>query len=128
MATRIRPGLRGVLLLAVCGLAAGPTLAQTAPRGPTTPGSTPYDRLREETTRPVPRVAPPPARAPGSDLIWVPDRYTRVPGEGNVHIPGHWEQRVSDREVIVPPLTGRTEDGRVIQLPAGRQPPPEERP
>ena len=39
------------------------------------------------------------------DLLWVPDRYVSVPGapEG-VRVPAHWEGRVSDREVYVPPL------------------------
>jgi hypothetical protein len=61
-------------------------------------------------------------------MLWVPDRHVPVPGvRGPVLVPGHWEQRLSDHEVYVPPLTGRTDDGRVIQFPAGSHPPPGER-
>jgi hypothetical protein len=61
-------------------------------------------------------------------MIWVPERPVRVPGvEGDVRVPGHWEQRVSEHEVYVPPLTGQTSDGQVIQFPAGPRPVPHER-
>jgi hypothetical protein len=61
-------------------------------------------------------------------MIWVPDRSVPVPGvAGSVLVPGHWEQRLSGHEVYVPPLTGRTDDGRTIEFPAGRQRPPDER-
>jgi hypothetical protein len=61
-------------------------------------------------------------------MIWVPDRHVRVPGvEGSVRVPGHWEQRVSEHEVYVPPLTGQTQDGRIVEFPAGRQKLPDAR-
>jgi hypothetical protein len=125
------PGARWLALLvaAVCSFA-GPDAGrgQTAPPGGTTPGGEMLDRLREDTTRPIPRVPPRPATPPGPDMIWVPDRRVRLPGvAGSVLVPGHWEQRLSEHEVYVPPLTVRTEDGRTIQLPAGPRPPPDER-
>jgi Hsp20/alpha crystallin family len=46
--------------------------SQSTPPGRTTPGGQIFDRLREQTTRPVPRTPPP--RSPGPDMIWVPDR------------------------------------------------------
>jgi hypothetical protein len=102
--------------------------AQATPPGGTTPGGAIFDRLRDQTTRPMPLPSSAPPRRPGDDMIWVPDRHVRVPGvEGSVLVPGHWEQRLSEHEVYVPPLTGQTSDGGVIQLPAGRQPPPGER-
>jgi hypothetical protein len=61
-------------------------------------------------------------------MLWVPGRHVHVPGvDGSVYVPGHWEQRLSDREVRVPPLTGYTEDGGTVQWPAGTQPPPHQR-
>lgn len=47
--------------------------------------------------------------------------------DGRVWVPGHWEQRLSEHEVYVPPLTGHTDDGRTIQLPAGPRRDPGER-
>jgi hypothetical protein len=122
---------RWIALLAVVvvsGLASPQTgCAQATPPGGTTPGGKIFDRLREQTTRPLPQTPPLP-RAPGSDMIWVPERSVRVPGvDGNVMVPPHWEQRVSEHEVYVPPLTGQTSDGRVIQFPAGPRPVPHER-
>ena len=52
-------------------------------------------------------------------MIRVPDRHVNVPGiSGGVWVPGHWEQRLPEHEVYVPPLTGHTDDGGTIQLPA----------
>lgn len=143
---RLRRGgavLAGMTIL--CTLAAPrPGAAQAVPPGGTTPGGTIFDRLRDQSTRPVPQPGPAPsrrpggdtipqpppapARRPGDDMLWVPDRQVRVPGvEGSVRVPGHWEQRVSEHEVYVPPLTGQTQDGRVIEFPAGRQKLPDAR-
>lgn len=132
MTLRTRLLRRGSALLAVmtlCTLNAPRSGgAQATPPGGTTPGGAIFDRLRDQTTRPIPQTPPGSPHRPGSDMIWVPDRHVRVPGvEGDVFVPGHWEQQLSEREVYVPPLTGQTSDGRVIQLPAGRQPPPGER-
>jgi hypothetical protein len=100
---------------------------QVTPPGGTTPSGKILDRLREDVQRPGP-AAPAPPRAPAPDMIWVPDRYVRVPGvQGEVFVPGHWERRVSEHEVHVPPLTGRTDDGQTIQWPAGTYRLPHER-
>jgi hypothetical protein len=111
-------------------LVGGPALAQVTPPGGTTPGGPILDRLREQSTRPLPQVPPaPPPRGP--DQIWVPEQRVRVPGvQGDVRVPGHWEQRLSGDEVYVPPLTGQAPDGRIIQFPAGqrRVPPGRESP
>jgi hypothetical protein len=94
--------------------------------GGTTPGGAIFDGLRGATTRPVPRVSPSPA--PPAPDTWVPDRYVQVPGvDGTVLVPGHWERRLSDHEVYTPPLVGQTPDGRVLNFPAGRRPPVQER-
>ena len=61
------------------------------------------NRARALAMRPVP--VGPQRELPRSDMIWVPDRYVRIPGEpGEARVPAHWERRVSDREFHVPPL------------------------
>lgn len=62
------------------------------------------------------------------DMLWVPDRYVPVPGapEG-VLVPGHWERRLSDREVYVPPLVTVHPHGGSGMIPAGIRPPADER-
>ncbi len=98
-----------------------------APPGGTTPAGSIFDGLRGATTRPVPKVSPPPTRAT-SDMSWVPDRYVQVPGvDGPVLVPGHWERTLSDHEVYTPPLVSRTPDGGAINIPAGVRPPTHER-
>jgi hypothetical protein len=93
---------------------------QVTPPGGTTPGGAIFDRLQRDTTRPPPSAAPP--RSVPADEIWVPDRHVRVPGvEGTVLVPGHWERRVSEHEVYVPPLTGQASDGRIIHFPAAQR-------
>jgi hypothetical protein len=118
----------GLALLVVCG-AAGPGTALgqiTTPPGGTTPSGAIFDRLRNQSTRPVPQVSPP--ATPRSTMIWVPDRHVPVPGvSDNVLVPGHWEQRLSDHQVYTPPLIGRTPDGGVVNFPAGPRPPIAER-
>ena len=122
--------LRAVLLNAVVILAVAAPQAVSgplmAPSGGTTPGGSMFEGLRGATTRPLPRVSPPPA--PAASETWVPDRYVPVPGrEGTVLVPGHWERRLSDHEVYTPPLVGRTPDGGTLDFPAGRRPPANER-
>jgi hypothetical protein len=112
-------------------LAPGTAPGQTpTPPGGTTPGGAIFDRLYEDTTRP-PRSMPPPPRAPrapAGDMLWVPGRHVQVPGvEGQVFVPGHWERRLSEHEVHVPPLTGQTPDGGTVHWPAGVHRPPHER-
>lgn len=62
------------------------------------------------------------------DTMWVPDRYVSVPGapEG-VLVPGHWERRISEREVYAPPLVIVHPRGGSELIPAGVRPPAEER-
>jgi hypothetical protein len=87
------------------------------PVGPPPPGQI-FDRLRESTTRPIPNPLPPSTPAP--DMLWVPDRDRMVPGiETSVRVPGHWERRLPDGQIYVPPLVGIAPDGRTVQIPAG---------
>lgn len=88
--------------------------------GGTTPGARVLDRLEQAVTRPLPAVPAPQVTPP--DRVWVPDRY--LPGAaGTVHVPGHWEQRITDREVYVPPLVAcPTGSGECVLVPAGRRP------
>jgi hypothetical protein len=62
------------------------------------------------------------------DMQWVPDRYVSVPGapEG-VLVPGHWERRVSEHEVYVPPLPVEHPRGAPELIHGGFRPPVEER-
>ena len=118
------PFLGAVLILS---LSAPQALGQMkSPPGGTTPGGAIFDRLRDSTTRPVPQTPPPTVRPP--DMTWVPDRYVQIPGaDSPVLVPGHWERRLSDHEVFTPPLTGRTQQGDIINFPAATRPPVDER-
>jgi hypothetical protein len=76
------------------------------------------------------RGLPPVERRPvvRDSMIWVPQRHVRLPGEGRVVVPGHWERRLDGHEVFVPPLSVRhPETGVTKTLPAGPRPPVEER-
>jgi hypothetical protein len=87
----------------------------------------PLDALRDSTRRPLPTVPPQPAPPPGPK-VWVPDRHVTVPGvQGPVHVPGHWERRISEREVYTPPLVGVAPDGTAVVFPGGVRPVPEQR-
>jgi hypothetical protein len=123
-----------VILTALTALLGGlalfvpaPARAQkVAPPAGKTPSGTIFDRLQPETMRPVPST--PPSGAAAGDMLWVPGRHVSVPGvEGQVFVPGHWERRLSEHEVHVPPLTGQAPDGRTITWPAGVQPLPAHR-
>ena len=46
---------------------------------------------------------------------------------GGLIVPGHWERRLSNHENYVPPLTATTPDGRILTVPGGVMPPPEQR-
>ena len=101
---------------------------RSAPGG-TTPGGAIFDRLNQSSTRPMPTTPAPTVSPP--NMTWVPDRFVQVPGtDGQVMVPGHWERRLSDHEVYVPPLTGRTTTplgDATINFPAGTRPPANER-
>lgn len=92
--------------------------------GATTPGARALDQLERAVKRPPPVVTP--STAPRPDQQWVPDRY--IPGpDGVAHVPGHWERRVSDREVYTPPLVVCPQGGECVLFPGGVRPPMNER-
>ena len=85
------------------------------------------DRLRGAVMRPVPVVPPRDVRQP--DMVWVPDRYIAMPGAPQgVHVPAHWERRISEREFYVPPVVICEPTTGVCQMsPAGVRGPVESR-
>jgi hypothetical protein len=94
---------------------------------PYSPSGRALDQLMNSATRPVPTLPPPTGQSPAD--VWVPDRIVPVPGQPHgVHVPGHWERRLSDREHYVPPLVITTPDGGSTTLPARVAPPPDQRP
>jgi hypothetical protein len=99
--------------------------AMAVPLGPTSTSQA-VNQMNSMSTRPLPSVAPRPVvREP---MVWVPDRQVRLPGEGTVVVPGHWERRLDGHDLHVPPLTVRNPDtGATTTLPAGTRPPVEER-
>jgi hypothetical protein len=91
------------------------------------PGRSPVDAINRSVTRPLPQApAAPVHRSPN---VWVPDRYVSDPVRGGtVHMPGHWERRLSDREYYAPPLTGcNSASGQCSTAPAGVYRPPDTR-
>ena len=100
--------------------------ALTIPLGPTTTGQA-VDRMNQMSTRPLPSAAPRPVVR--EDMVWVPDRVIRVPGQGDALVPGHWEQLTPEGRHQVPPVTAvDPSSGTVTQFPAGAYAPPAERP
>lgn len=85
------------------------------------------DQINAASRAPVPTVGPREVVRP--DTVWVPDRWLPAPGTGGAAlVPGHWEQRISDREFFTPPLTAvNPADGSLRAFPAGVRPPAEER-
>jgi hypothetical protein len=104
------------------GLVLAALVALQASGGPA--GRSALDRLDRAVRQPLPSL--PPARLVPSDRVWVPDRYVDT-SAGTFHVPGHWEQRVNDRETAVPPLVACTAGGRCFLVPAGGRPAPEYR-
>jgi hypothetical protein len=100
--------------------------AMLVPLGPTTTSQA-VNQMNATSMRGVPSVAARPVVR--DSMIWVPDRAVRLPGEGTVVVPGHWERRLPEgREVYVPPLTVRNpETGVTTTLPAAVLPPVDER-
>ena len=96
------------------------------PLGPTTTSQA-VNQMNATSMRGVPSVASRPVVR--DSMTWVPDRTVRLPGEGTVVVPGHWERRLPEgREVYVPPLTVRNpETGATTTLPAAVHRPVEER-
>jgi hypothetical protein len=85
--------------------------------GPTTTGRA-VDQINGMSTRPLPSVGGNPV-PPSPRSVWVPDHYVRLPGETTpVRIPGHWEHRLPDGSLSVPPVTvERGSDGTYQTLP-----------
>ncbi len=85
------------------------------------------DQINATSRQAVPTVGP--QDVPRPQTIWVPDRWIPAPGTGGAAlVPGHWEQRISDRESFTPPLTAvNPADGSLRVFPAGVRPPAEER-
>ena len=112
-----------VCLVLLVGIAVAGAQLPSPLRSPT---SRAIDQLRDSSMRPIPTA--PPAAIARPETTWVPDRFVTVPGiPSQVHIPAHWEHRLPDGESYVPPLTGLTPEGRVIQFPAGSYPPVDHR-
>jgi hypothetical protein len=100
--------------------------AMAVPLGPTTTSQA-VNQMNATSMRGVPSVSARPVVR--DSMIWVPGRVVRLPGEGVVNVPGHWERRLPEgREVHVPPLTVRNpETGGTVSLPAAVRPPVDER-
>ena len=65
--------------------------------GPTTTQQG-VDQINRSSVRPLP--TPPPAPIQRTDTVWVPDHWAL----GDVKVPGHYERRMPDGSVYVPPL------------------------
>jgi hypothetical protein len=99
--------------------------AMMVPLGPTTTSQA-VNQMNATSMRGVPST---PSMAGGRDTaIWVPARIVRVPGEGTVLVPAHWERRLDARDVYVPSLMVRNPATGVTEtVPAGIRPPADER-
>jgi hypothetical protein len=113
--------LFSVAVLAVPQLALG---QMRSPVGGTSTGAM-VNSIDSTARRPLPAVPSTTPVAP--DSMWIPDRYVQSPLNGQVLVPGHWERRVSDHQVLTPPLVGHTMDGGIVTFPAGTRPPVGER-
>jgi hypothetical protein len=85
----------------------------------------PTDQVIERASRPAPAA---PAPAPPAER-YVPERRVRVNEGGReteVVVPGHWERRITDQQVLTPPRPGFGPQG-IIHLPGGERPPAAER-
>lgn len=82
------------------------------------------DQINRSAMRPLPTPPPSPVYRP--DTVWIPDRWEL----GDVRVPGHWERRLPDGGVSVPPVivsdprTGdRLVPGHIDRSPAPQQVP-----
>lgn len=110
----------------------GEALSRSVIATPTGRGTNPNvglsQRVQSMPLTPVAPSSPGVAVAIRPDMVWVPDRYVPVPGAPpGVLVPGHWEQRISDCAVYVPPLTIVHPAGESSVIPAGVRPPADER-
>jgi len=114
----------GLLLLQAGGaLSLSGTLEQiraAATAGTATPMSRLLDQVRASAMTPRVVLPQPERELPRSGSLWVPERFVSIPGEsGVVRVPAHWEHRISDREVSVPPLVILSPEGSVRVIPGG---------
>ena len=120
-----------LLALSLVALVMTPAVAAAQPRlgTPTGRSNIAADAvagINAMSTRPTP--SSPGHRIVRPHSVWVPDRYVAAPGApAGVHVPGHWERRVSDREVYVPPLVVVHPRGTPELIHGGIRPPAEER-
>ena len=98
---RLVRSMAGCLLGGAMAIQLGPTSTSQA-----------INQMNATSMRGVPSVAPTPA--PRTDMIWVPTQVMRLPGEGTVTVPAHWERR-------------GTRTGETTTVPAGTRPPADER-
>ncbi len=84
------------------------------------------NQMNATSMRGVPST--PPIAGGGDSAIWVPARVVRVPGEGTVSVPAHWERHLDGRDVYVPSLVVRNPaTGATETVPAGIRPPTDQR-
>ncbi len=83
-----------VIAVGTVARAAGPL--PISPNGTTTQQA--VDQINRSATRPLPTPPASPVYRP--DTVWVPERW----GLGDVRIPGHYERRLPDGTVYVPPV------------------------
>ncbi len=80
-------GRGGLVVAALLQLHLGPTTTQQA-----------VDQINRSSMRPLPSLAPREAARAGD--VWVPEHFTL----GDVRVPAHWERRLPDGRLHVPPL------------------------
>jgi hypothetical protein len=78
------------------------------------------NQLDRSVRKPLPSL--PPAPAPRSDQVWVPDRYFPTPVGGTTFVPGHWERQINGQEYYAPSLPACTSAGQCVTTPAGVRP------
>jgi hypothetical protein len=121
--TRRFRGLHRRLARAAVGCLLGGAMA--VPLGPTTTSQA-VNQMNATSTRPLPSYAP--REVVRERNVWVPARSVPLPGQGTVSVPGHFERRLDNGDVYVPPLTIRNpETGAITTLPAGARPPSDDR-
>ena len=99
--------------------------AMTIPLGPTTTQQA-VNRMNATSMRPLPSSAP--REVVRERNVWVPARTVPLPGQGTVMVPGHFERRLDNGDVYVPPLTVRSPaTGVTTTLPAGARRPSDDR-
>jgi hypothetical protein len=123
MTTRAVRDLRRRLLRGAIGCLLGGAMA--VPLGPTTTSQA-VNQMNATSTRPLPSYAP--REVVRERNVWVPARSVPLPGRGTVSVPGHFERRLDNGDVYVPPLTVRDPaTGVTTTLPAGTRPPSDDR-